>query len=620
MTENKLIEDLPKILVVDDRPDNLYTMKKVLNKLPVEIITAQSGNEALSAMLHHSFFLVLLDVQMPDMDGFEVATLMQDNEIVKGIPIIFVTAISKDDKFVFKGYDAGAVDYLFKPVEPEILLSKVRVFLELHNQRQALLREISKREKTELELERAKEEAVFANEAKSSFLANMSHEIRTPMNGILGFAQILKNESTLSEAHRKDVLAIIDSGQHLLKLINNVLDISKIEAGEMELQCNDFDLRQLICQIETMFKVPMQDKDIKWKVELPEIENLSVYADETKLLQVLINLVGNAIKFTETGDVRLQVRSTGLSCFTFEVIDTGNGIPFEDQENIFNTFYQNEEGVRQGGTGLGLAISYRQVKLMGGELAVESQFGKGSKFFFTLELPSARKVVETSEEVPFSIPVLADGCSVKGLVVDDIESNRRVLSRFLENIGIDIITAENGQEAVEKVREERPDIVFMDIQMPVMNGIEAIKEIRNEFSRDQVRIVPITASVLKHQREEVEALDCDKIIPKPFEEGQIYSFLETLPQAKFEYRSANTPPDEMQMASIDFAKICLPEDLYQGLYKATSHYNITGINRSLLVLEGQGGESLELATFLRIQLEKFDIDGILRNLEKVSHG
>ena len=609
----------PKVLVVDDRPENLYSMQKLLKKLPVEVITARSGNEALSTMLHHSFFLVLLDVQMPDMDGFEVADLMQDNDIVKGIPIIFVTAISKEERFVFEGYDSGAVDYLFKPVQPQILLSKVKVFLELYNQQQKLREEISRRKETELALERAKQKAVSASEAKSIFLANMSHEIRTPMNGVLGFAQILRNDETLAEEHRQDVMNILSSGQHLMTLINDILDLSKIEAGEMELQHNDFDLKKIIYQIETMFRFRCDHKNLELKIECPPEKTIPLNGDETKILQVLINLVGNAVKFTDSGEVKLKVSSPDNSHFTFEVIDTGMGIPKENKKNIFNAFQQSEGGIKKGGTGLGLAIALKQIQLMDGELVLESELGKGSRFIFTLTLPSSKNAVEASEFKASKLLRLAGNCSLKGLVVDDISTNRDVLSRFLRKIGLNVITAENGKDAIEKVRMEKPDIVFMDIHMPIMNGIEAIKIIRQEFSSDQVKLVPITASVLDLQRKEIGVLDCHDIISKPFEDAAIYSCLETLPQAQFVYKDAITPPEKKGPITMNFKEVSLPEDLYQRLYQAAEKYNITNFQRSLEELEAQGGKGLELANYLRKYLNQYDMKGILSGLEKVKH-
>jgi signal transduction histidine kinase len=306
-----------------------------------------------------------------------------------------------------------------------------------------------------------------ANQAKSIFLANMSHEIRTPLNAILGYTQILQRMKSLPADVKGAVETIEDSGNTLLALINDVLDISRIEAGRAELQETDFNLAALIDGLSNMFQIRCQQKGLDWSVEWQEGEKrVLVHGDEGKLRQVLMNLLSNAVKFTDSGGVTLRISESAPSHLTFEVIDTGAGVPPEEQETIFAPFSQGKDSAGKGGTGLGLTIAARHVELMGGQLAVESEQGKGSRFFFTvpLEVAAEEAIARTRDEVSQPVPTrLADGYQVAALVADDKEENRDVLSRILSGIGVSVITAEDGKQAVEAVMASQLDIVFMDI-------------------------------------------------------------------------------------------------------------------------------------------------------------
>lgn len=664
------------ILLVDDRPDGLMAMEVVLNSPRYNLVKADSGVEALEQIRKYDFAAILLDVQMPGMDGFQTAEQIRKNDRHRDTPIIFVTAINKDEAYVHRGYLTGAVDYILKPFDPLILRSKVAVFAELYLSQQRLkeqseqLKVSERRERylklTELELQnlkryrslvdaiphivwkthgdgsvdyfnafwtnytglsqddsrgdgwhkafeeddlhtflkawltaitrnepfeiecrirsrdgdnrwhwlrsvpetdvfgqamgwvvtamdiqdrrameqtlrKAKDAADAANQAKSQFLANMSHEIRTPLGAILGFTEIL-NRSDMTEDERTNTISIIQrNGNALLKIIDEILDLSKVEAGRIEVEDIRFDLNQLLYDVTHLLQNKAENKKVDFRVHLKSSLPKYVHTDPTRLRQLLNNLIGNAVKFTESGRVDVEImwnkepeghrqdstRDYGnLRVF---VSDTGIGIPNEKARMLFQPFTQIDGSTsrRFGGTGLGLTLSRKLAQAMGGNVWMEkSQVGLGSTFAFEIsaaidpDVEMIRRLSaseeESSEQQNFPPDYLQ---GMKILLAEDSEDNQRLIRHFLNKVGAEVEIANNGIQALDKVAKDDYDLVLLDIQMPEMDGYQAISILRGQGY--QGGVVAITAHALKEDREQCLRLGFDDHISKPIQRARL---------------------------------------------------------------------------------------------------
>ncbi len=421
----------PAILIVDDIPENLFVLEKLLKKLDVNIVKAGSGNEALSSILYNEFALIILDVQMPEMDGFEVAEILKSEDETANIPIIFVTAIDRDDAKEVIGYERGAVDFIFKPYNEYILLSKVIVFLELYKMKtglevlvgertnelretnERLLKEIIKNKQVEEELrkyrdqleeqvaERTRELESKASELeeanlslqeadrlKSVFLASMSHELRTPLNSIIGFTGIMLQgiSGEINDEQKKQLTMVKKGGDHLLSLINDLLDIAKIEAERVELAVEEFDLDDIVKEVVETFSPVVMEKGLELTKYVPE--GITLISDRRRVKQVLMNLLSNAVKFTDDGSIRVAAGISEGEKVEMNITDTGIGIKAEDMKILFQPFQQVDTSLtkRHEGSGLGLHLTKKLAALLRSEVSAKSEFGKGSEFTFTIPL------------------------------------------------------------------------------------------------------------------------------------------------------------------------------------------------------------------------------------------
>ncbi len=486
-------------------------------------------------------------------------------------------------------------------------------FLDFHE----LEEQVERAEQARREADQARWEADQANKAKSEFLANMSHEIRTPMNAVLGYAQILQRDATLSADQHASINAIARSGDHLLGLINDVLDLTMIESGRQELRAVDFDLRSFLDSLAVMFELRCRQQGLDWRME-GAIGRRQVRGDEGKLRQVLINLLGNAVKFTEAGWVGLRLEELGDDRYRFGVSDSGPGIAAEYQQSIFDPLQQGAAGLEKGGAGLGLAIAARFVEMMGGRVRLESALGQGACFTLELVLPPGESPVAMRDERAFArVRHLAPRQQVRALVVDDVVENRQVLQHMLAAIGVEVTLAEGGAQGLAAVRELKPDIVFMDIRMPHMSGTQALRQIDAEHGQGACKVVAVSASAFVHQRQEYLEVGFADYIEKPFRTERIYACLAELLGVQYEYAEGAA---DVAVGNGDFDGLRLPAALRAQLCQAAEKHSVTDLKHGLDQLRALGAEEAQLAVHLGELVQRFDMPAAQAILARVVDG
>ncbi len=669
------INNSVKILLVDDLPENLFALELILCNDNYKCVKAHSGNEALKILLHEQdFAIILIDVQMPEMDGFETVELIREIEPLKHVPIIFLTANMDNAMHIFKGYQSGAVDFMIKPLIPEILKAKVIVFVELYLKTHELLvqneekekqaeelriankdllfqseekknreaelviankelifqnKEKEKRaneliiankelifqneekekraaelaiankelvfqneekEKRAAELAIANKELVFQNEekekraaelaiadkelvfqteekekrkienialealsnslkegkvvaelatlnaeeakgiaenalqSKQQFLSNMSHEIRTPMNAILGFTKVLL-KTDLAPKQKEYLDAIKISGDGLLVLINDILDLAKTDAGKMTFEEKPFKIEFSISTMHQVFDLKIKEKNLELVKEYDNKIPVVLLGDAVRLHQILLNLLSNAIKFTAKGKITVAVRllheDKEKVTIDFAITDTGTGIPEDKLESIFENFQQATISTSStfGGTGLGLAICKQLVEKQGGSILVKSKVDEGSTFSFTL---SFLKTNEESKKESGEVELDKEIKDIKILVVEDIKLNQLLMKITLDDFKFKYDIADNGKIAIEKLQTETYDIILMDLQMPIMNGFEATEYIRNTM-KSKIPIIALTADVTTVDVEKCKAVGMNDYVSKPLDQQILHT-------------------------------------------------------------------------------------------------
>ncbi len=459
------------------------------------------------------------------------------------------------------------------------------------------------------ELRLARDAADSANKAKSAFLANMSHELRTPLNAILGFSQLVRQDQSLSASQRENLEIINNSGDHLLKLINDVLEIAKIEAGKLQLEITTFDLHKLVREVSDMMSLRAQQKGLQLALDQSSDLPHLIRGDEARLRQILVNLVSNAVKFTEQGGVTIRLRSkhNAHHHLLIEVEDTGPGISKKDQQRLFKPFEQLSSGSSsQGGTGLGLAIVHQFVQLMVGNVSVESKPGKGA--LFRVELPlnepdDEAEMIRLSDESHGAVAGLAPGQATRRiLIVEDQRDNQILLARLMTDLGLEVKVAQNGEECIQIFQHWKPDLIWMDRRMPVMDGVEATRRIRELPGGEQVKVVAVTASALKDQEEALRTSGIDDYVSKPYRFEEIYHSLEKQLGLTLLYAEAES--------ECEAVLVIPPSEQLHELYQLADVGLVFEIQEIASRLQAENEAYIPFAHQLLKLAKGFDIEGI----------
>ena len=616
------------ILVVDDVRQNLQFIGEILEVAGYETTFATSGQQALDRVESAHPDLILLDLMMPEMSGLEVCEILKKNPKFSEIPIIFVTA-SNEVENLLKAFKKGAGDYITKPFRSEEILVRIEAQLtnkklkqKLEEKNQELETEIGMRRRTEEALQQAVELANTANRAKSSFLANMSHELRTPLNAIIGFTQLLTHSSNLTLEQKNNLGIIHRSGEHLLNLINEILDLSKIEAEQVAINPTEFILREMLVELEEMFRLKFREKGLKLDIFVESRVPNMIETDRLKLRQILINLLSNAIKFTSSGGIKLRVNAIldlEKTFLSFEITDTGKGISPEEISKLFQPFVQTETGMAAAeGTGLGLVICRKYVRLLGGEITVSSEPNVGTTFKFQIAVKPVESTEHSGEQTwsPRVLAIAPNQPPYRILVADDQATNRELLTTMLSSVGFEVREAINGQEAVEIYNSFEPHLIWMDLRMPILDGCEATRKIKTTCQGTLPTIIAVTASVFEEDKAAILSAGYDDFMIKPIQESKVFETISKHLGVSYVYE---------EMTSILSEKLRSRENQWKNLRKlspslicdleyATLALDDEQLNRLVSEIPSECGE---LEPMIRDCLENFDYYTILEAIKSV---
>lgn len=624
-----------QILIVDDTIEEVQILSATLSEYGYGVRGVITGSMALKAAHLLPPDLILLDIRMPESDGYQICQKLKADKITCDIPIIFLSAIQNvDDKI--KAFKLGGADYITKPFQVEEVLIRIenqltirRLSLELTKQNRQLQTEIEERRKAE-------NIAFRAYQAKNEFLARMSHELQTPLNAILGFTQIMSRDTKLKVEHQEYLRIINNSGEYLLQLISEVLEISKAEAGINKIEKKDFDFYYLLDSLEEIFKIKAAKNNNKLSFLITADVPQHINTDENKLRICLLNLIDNALKFTQNGRVTLKVWQENRSSnkenekyLCFEIEDSGYGIAKEEIGKLFNAFVQTESGKESTqGTGLGLNITRKFVEMLDGKIGVESVLGKGSTFRFYIRFMLADKLEVDTLQAPHVVSLKPGKHKYRILVVDDTKESRLWLLKLLESVGFEVRDVENGKHAIAVWESWKPHLIWMDTRMPVINGCEATKLIRiKEFERQRSMrtvtqrtiIIALTNSINLNNKQEILLAGYDDVAPKPLTEVQVFDWIAKFLDVSYIYNKRPILPskdstENKYLSSCVFSPEAskelgtMPQVWLKDLYYASSVVN-EDVVRSLIAKIPD--EKKHLKSSLEYLMKNFQLDRII---------
>ncbi|MBX7222085.1 MAG: response regulator [Blastocatellia bacterium] len=625
------------ILIADDNLFNRVLLERFLKNQGHQVHTAETGRQALEILEQESADLLLLDINIPEMNGFEVLEFMRQHDVFQNVPVIVISALN-DVELIARSIELGATDYLPLPLNRVLLQARINASMERKRLRDLEASHMQELAETVAQLQVSQKQATEANRAKSAFLTNMSHELRTPLNAVIGFSQMMARDFTLPPQHRETANIITRSGEHLLGLINDVLSISKIEAGKLTLSEAPFDLAQLVNGIAEMFRFQAEAKTLELVVELDNRLPHYVTGDEGKLRQVLINLLGNAFKFTDTGRITVRVKPLNNELCHFEIEDTGCGIPEEALEQLFEPFVQLSHRQRkpQEGTGLGLTISRSYARLMGGDITVRSRLNQGTSFSFWIPLPTL-----PSGEFGFQPQQTVIGMEegqprYRLLVVDDQDDNRALLCRLLKSAGFEVFEAVDGKRALEAWARHRPHLILMDLVMSGLDGYEAMRLIRAleagagvdvlptsvevvlSEHHEPTKIIAVSADTFGVNRARIRQCGGDDFLAKPYQFETLFEKVRDLLGVRFVRvnRVTGKPmpePEALPMISSERLN-ALPPGLLRRLFEALQVGDLMEAGAVAQALEPFDGE---VATELKTRFRNYDLEELTNVLETI---
>lgn len=494
-----------------------------------------------------------------------------------------------------KTLDLEAVKKNGEEISVQLSLSSIQISEEWHAV--GIIRDITDQKKTEAALIKAKQEAESANKFKSIFLANMSHEIRTPLNAIIGFSQLLNRDKQLTDSQKEYNISIIRAGEHLLALINDILELSKVEAGRVVLNPANVDLHALIDDLHLIFKERAQSKSLQFICEKAGDLPRHVFVDGSKLRQIYVNLIGNALKFTNEGGIAVRTRIDQINENTrlliAEIQDSGPGIPKDEIDKLFRHFQQTSSGINKGsGTGLGLALSRELAVLMGGNISVSSEVGKGSVFTFHIGISEGCAEPAESQHLQLVRGIEGEN-SYRILVVDDMKENLKVAVTLLRMVGFETHEAVNGEDAIQQFNDWNPHLILMDMRMPVMDGYEATKRIKSTEKGKNTPIVALTASTFEDEQRKIASLGLDGYIRKPFRETELFNTIGKILGIGYIYEQEEPALSKKYLndnEAIVRALLNLPGSVVSGMKQALSVADLDMFSETLKSIEMDNSE------------------------------